>query len=83
MEFKINLNKISAIKEFVSLMQSIPTNTFLKEGKCVVDAKSIMGIFSLDLSKPITLEIELTPAVTFTDIQNISKKILKFEEEIV
>ena len=59
-------------------MQTIPEETMLKSGKYAVDAKSIMGVFSLDLSKPITLEIELSPTTTVSDIQRISEKILQF-----
>ena len=58
MEIQINLSNINDVKNFVTIMQSISEETILKSGKYVVDAKSIMGVFSLDLSKPITLEIE-------------------------
>ena len=47
---EISLNSIDKVKSFV--------NDFdLVSGRYVIDAKSIMGIFSLDLSKPITLNI--------------------------
>ena len=47
---KISLNSIDKVKSFV--------NDFdLVSGRYVIDAKSIMGIFSLDLSKPIDLNI--------------------------
>ena len=40
----------------MSITQDCPHEVLLKSGKYVVDAKSILGIFSLDLSQPITVE---------------------------
>ena len=79
MEIQINLNNINDVKNFVTIMQSIPEETILKSGKYVVDAKSIMGVFSLDLSKPITLEIEASFTTTVSDMSKISEKISQFE----
>ena len=45
------------VKNFVSLVNRYPYDMDLRSGRYVVDAKSILGIFSLDLSKPITMEI--------------------------
>ncbi len=53
----INLEKSSAVKEFVNITQGYDYEIELKSGRYVVDAKSILGIFSLDTSKPITVEI--------------------------
>lgn len=79
MEIQINLNNTNDVKNFVATMQSIPEETILKSGKYVVDAKSIMGVFSLDLSKPITLEIEPSLTTTVSDMQRMSEKISQFE----
>ena len=45
------------VKTFVNMVNRYPHEMDLRAGRHVVDAKSILGIFSLDLSKPITLEI--------------------------
>ncbi len=45
------------VKEFVKIVQDYPYEIDLKSDKYVVDAKSILGIFSLDLSKPLVVEI--------------------------
>ena len=45
------------VKNFVSLVNRYPYDIDLRVGRHVVDGKSILGIFSLDLSKPITLEV--------------------------
>ena len=54
---KISLEMAQKVKEFVSITQDCPYEILLKSGKYVVDAKSILGIFSLDLSQPLTAEI--------------------------
>ena len=54
---KISLEMAQKVKEFVALTQDCPYEILLKSGKYVVDAKSILGIFSLDLSQPLTVEI--------------------------
>ena len=53
----ISLEMAQKVKEFVAVTQSFPHEVLLKSGKYVVDAKSILGIFSLDLSKPVVVEI--------------------------
>lgn len=54
---KISLEMAQRVKEFVNITQNYPFEILLKSGKYVVDAKSILGIFSLDLSQPIIVEI--------------------------
>ena len=53
----ISLNSIEKVKTFVNLINRFDYDFDLVSGRYVIDAKSIMGIFSLDLSKPITLNI--------------------------
>jgi phosphotransferase system HPr-like phosphotransfer protein len=47
----------SSVKEFVNIVQKYAYDIDLRSERYVVDAKSILGIFSLDLSKPINVEI--------------------------
>lgn len=54
---KISLNSIDKVKAFVNEVTKYDTEFDLVSGRYVIDAKSIMGIFSLDLSKPIDLNI--------------------------
>lgn len=54
---KISLQIAQNVKDFVKIVQDYPYEIDLKSDKYVVDAKSILGIFSLDLSKPLTVEI--------------------------
>lgn len=52
---KIKLDSIAAVKKFVSIVSMYDFDVDLASGRYAVDAKSIMGIFSLDLSNPIEL----------------------------
>ena len=54
---RIYLNSIDKVKAFVDSVNTFNTEFDLISGRFVIDAKSIMGIFSLDLSKPINLNI--------------------------
>ena len=56
---KISLNSIDKVKSFVNDLTKFDTDFDLVSGRYVIDAKSIMGIFSLDLSKPIDLNIHV------------------------
>lgn len=53
----IRLSLVENVNKFVNIVARYPFEMDLRAGRHVVDAKSILGIFSLDLSKPITLEI--------------------------
>lgn len=53
----ISLGSIDKVKSFVNDISRFDNDFDLVSGRYVIDAKSIMGIFSLDLSKPIDLNI--------------------------
>ena len=53
----IRLSLVENVNKFVNIVSRYPFEMDLRAGRPVVDAKSILGIFSLDLSKPIALEI--------------------------
>ena len=57
-ETMIELNAINDVKEFVNTVMLFDYDVDLVSGRYAVDAKSIMGIFSLDLSKPIKLHTD-------------------------
>ena len=54
---QISLNSIDKVKAFVNDITKFDNDFDLVSGRYVIDAKSILGIFSLDLSKPIDLSI--------------------------
>ncbi|MEG1613728.1 MAG: HPr family phosphocarrier protein [Clostridia bacterium] len=53
----INLQTAENVKRFVNVTNKFDYDMDLRSGRHVVDAKSILGIFSLDLSTPVVLEI--------------------------
>ena len=53
----IKLSSIEDVRKFVDIVSKYDIDIDLSSGRYIVDAKSIMGIFSLDLSKPIDLNI--------------------------
>lgn len=52
----VNLNEVGKAQKFVSEMMKLEGDVDLVRGKYVVNAKSIMGLFSLDLSIPVIVE---------------------------
>lgn len=54
---QISLNSIDKVKSFVNAITQFNFDFDLISGRYVIDAKSIMGIFSLDLSKPINIQV--------------------------
>ena len=55
--FNVLLSSINDVKDFVNIVSKYDADIDLTSGRYVVDAKSIMGIFSLDLINPIKLSI--------------------------
>ena len=54
---KVKFNTFDKVNEFVKITTALESDIFVKSGRYVVDGKSIMGLYSLDLSK--TLELEM------------------------
>ncbi|MBQ3125216.1 MAG: HPr family phosphocarrier protein [Clostridia bacterium] len=64
-EFEMNLSSINDVKDFVNTVSRYDFDVDLISGRYIVDAKSIMGIFSLDLSKPIKVQVHADDASEF------------------
>ena len=56
----ILLNSVENVKEFLSIANSFKEDVDILSGRYMLDAKSIMGIFSLDLSKEVIVQIHTT-----------------------
>ncbi|SHJ82974.1 HPr family phosphocarrier protein [Hespellia stercorisuis] len=56
-EIKIRLDSVEDVNDFVGLVARYDTDFDLISGRYIVNAKSVMGIFSMDLSKPVELKI--------------------------
>ena len=63
-EFQVDLNKVEDVKELVRCASKYDTDILVhnQERTYTVDASSIMAVFSLDLSKPIVVEINESEA---------------------
>ena len=72
---QISLNSIDKVKSFVNDITKFNNDFDLVSGRYVIDAKSIMGIFSLDLSKPLELRINSSDA---NEVDAVRQKISKF-----
>ena len=67
---KILLNSIDNVKKFVNIATKQTFDIYLQSGRYIIDAKSIMGIFSLDLTKTIELVVENVTVEEFTNLLN-------------
>lgn len=68
------LNSIEKVRDFINRVSTFTdTDMDLVHGKYVVDAKSILGIFSLNLSEPLELIIHSTDNTTISNIKNSIK----------
>jgi hypothetical protein len=71
-ELEIKLTNISDVRAFVNEVMLVEYEVDLVQGRYVIDAKSIMGIFALDLLSPITVK-------AYSDFPNdFFEKIKKF-----
>ena len=68
---QISLNSIDKVKSFVNDISKFDCDFDLISGRYVIDAKSIMGIFSLDLSKPIELSIHAEEDNNLSEIMKV------------
>ena len=63
--FNVKLSTIEEVKQFVTAATMADCEIDLKSGRYVVDAKSIMGIFSLDLMSPIEVTVHSDDCAEF------------------
>lgn len=71
MQLRIKIDTISKVKEFVATASAMPFDITLKTGRYIVDAKSLMAIFSLDLESPV---------VACFDTDNVETVMKNFEK---
>ena len=57
-KFSIKLDTVELVKDFVTLTSRIDGDVMIKSDRWIINGKSIMGIFSLDLSKDLDCDIE-------------------------
>lgn len=72
-EVRIELDTIEKVKDFVNRVSAFSGDFDILSGRYVIDAKSVLGIFSVDLSQPLTLRI-----ANEEEWEQIQKTIQKF-----
>ena len=79
--FKVQLVTIKDVEVFVQISSTCPKSTeiLVKRGRFVIDGKSLMGLFSLNLSEPIDVEIKSTENSTV--ISNLLNQFNKWRVE--
>lgn len=83
MRVLVNINNIDTVKKFVNTVSKLDdVELDLVSGRYVIDAKSIMGIFSIDISKPVKLEIHAQKAGRAEEVIKILKEFIVNEEEL-
>lgn len=73
----VNLSDTQEVKEFVNIISKFPFDADLVSGRYVINAKSIMGIFSLDLSQPIELVLHTDDASAIDELLSEIKAFIK------
>lgn len=58
MEFRVQLSSVSDVKQFVDIAAAFPFDIDVTSERYVVNGKSIMGLFSIDLAKPVTVKTQ-------------------------
>ena len=76
MWFNIKINDMKIASKFVNHMKDLTYETILHSGKYSVDAKSILGVFSLDLDNVLTLEVVVPQGEVLS--QDVIDKINQF-----
>ncbi len=71
--YTILLDSINKVKDFANMINRYQCDADLASGRYTIDAKSIMGIFSLDLQNPLTLTV-----YEGSDIDDLEKALTPF-----
>ncbi|MCD8382229.1 MAG: HPr family phosphocarrier protein [Clostridiales bacterium] len=76
-QFRANLNSIDTVKEFVAVAGQSACEIDVRSGRYVVDGKSILGLFSIDLSNPVEIAVQGAPE----DIAQFDRLSRRFQVE--
>ena len=72
-EFKILVNSVKKVHDFVDLACSYPFDIDILQGKYLINAKSIMGVFSLEIDAPLTVKADCDENNHFIEKASIYK----------
>lgn len=72
----LNLNTIDKVKRFSNIVLTYESDIDAIRGRYIIDAKSIIGLFTIDLSKPVEIEIHSQDAEELERFENDMKPFL-------
>lgn len=75
-ELKISINTIDRVKRFVKIVSEYESDIDLGQGRYIIDAKSIMGIFSFDLTKVFTVKIH---TIDINELKRFNEEMEEFK----
>lgn len=73
-DVKISLNTVDKVKSFVAKISTVEFDVDIICGRYVIDAKSIMGIFSIDLTRELFLHIHVDNQKDFDSVYDKIKE---------
>ena len=71
----VKFDTIAQVQKFVSTISKIDIDFDIVHDRYIIDAKSIMGIFSLDLSRPLKLNIHTEDEIIKNSVLSILKEL--------
>ena len=74
---KVVLDNVNKVQDFVNTCSKFDCDVYMKSGRYIIDAKSIMGVLSLNLSNPVDVKPDTTD---ISSAQRFLENIVKFRE---
>ena len=74
---KVVLDNVNKVQDFVNTCSKFDCDVYMKSGRYIINAKSIMGVLSLNLSNPVDVKPDTTD-ISLT--QRFLENIVKFRE---
>ena len=74
---KVVLNDVSKVQDFVNTCNKFDFDIYMQSGRYIINAKSIMGVLSLDLSKPVDAKPD---TMDISTTQTFYENIVRFRE---
>lgn len=68
----ISLTQVSQVQQFVNVVSKVPYDVDMVSGRYTINAKSLLGIYSLDLNRPLQV------VMYSDDCEDLKKELAKF-----
>ena len=74
---KVVLDNVNKVQDFVNTCSKFDCDVYMKSGRYIINAKSIMGVLSLNLSNPVDVKPDTTD---ISSAQRFFENVVKFRE---